>query len=425
VTGARRVVLTGIGAVTPLGNDADSTWDALVNGRSGIGELTTFDASTFPVRIAGQVRGFSLSDAPEVRPADVRDLSRAGSFAVGAALEAVRSAGLTAGPYDGADCGVAMGSSVGRVGLEELLEVGHRRDASGGRELYRHAPRDVLRRDQNVPVSAIARLTGFTGPMVGVSTACAGSGHAIGEAFRLVQEGDATVMVAGGFDSLTTWVDLLGFSMLGALTDAYNDDPQRASRPFDRDRSGFVLGEGAVAFVLEEREAALARGATVLAELSGYASTLNAYRITDSPPDGGGAIPAMAGALAEAGLTPADIDYVVAHGTSTPGNDASETVAIKEVFGPDAYRVAVSSPKSVAGHLTAAAAALNLLAAVGALRHGIVPPTINSETADPKLDLDYVPNVARPMPVRAALVNAFAFGGTNTALAVTAAGVQR
>lgn len=423
MSAGRRVVITGVGAVTPLGNDADATWDALVAGRSGIRELTTFDASTFPVRIAGQVDGFSLGDVPGVRASDVRDLSRAGSFAVGAALEAVRSAGVE-GAYDGADCGVAMGSSVGRVGLEELLDVGHRRDVSGGRDLYRHAPRDVLRRDQNVPVSAIARLTGFTGPMVGVSTACAGSGHAIGEAFRLVQEGDATVMVAGGFDSLTTWVDLLGFSMLGALTDAYNDDPQRASRPFDRDRSGFVLGEGAVAFVLEEREAALARGATVLAELTGYASTLNAYRITDSPPDGGGAIPAMAGALADAGLTPADVDYVVAHGTSTPGNDASETVAIKEVFGPDAYRLAISSPKSVAGHLTSAAAALNLLAAVGALLHGVVPPTMNSETPDPKLDLDYVPNVARRMPVRAVLVNAFAFGGTNTSLAVTAAGVR-
>jgi 3-oxoacyl-[acyl-carrier-protein] synthase II len=408
-------VLTGVGAVTPLGNDAATTWDGLVSGRSGIGELTTFDARTFPVRIAGQVKDFSLTS--DVRAAGVRHLSRAGSFGVAAALEAVRCAGIPEGTYDGADCGVAMGSSVGRVGLEELLEVGHLRRTGGG--LYRHAPRDVLRRDQNVPVAAIARLTGSTGPMIGVSTACAGSGHALGEAFRLIQDGDATLMVAGGFDSLTTWVDLLGFSMLGALTDAYNDEPVRASRPFDRDRSGFVLGEGAVAFTLEEREAALARGATVLAELAGYASTLNAYRITDSPPDGGGAIPAMAGALADAGLTPGDIDYVVAHGTSTPGNDASETVAIKEVLGPDAYRVAISSPKSAAGHLTSAAAALNLLAAVGALRNGVIPPTLNHETPDPKLDLDYVPNVARRMPVRAALVNAFAFGGTNTSLVVT------
>jgi 3-oxoacyl-[acyl-carrier-protein] synthase II len=417
--GGRRVVITGVGAVTPLGNDAAATWDSLVAGRSGIRELTTFDATTFPVRIAGQVTGFSLRAHPDLRSARIRHLSRAGAFGVAAAIEAVRSAGVTGDTHDGADCGIAMGASVGRVGLDELLEVGHLRSTSGGRVMYRHTPGDVLRRDQNVPVAAMARLTGFTGPMIGVSTACAGSGHALGEAFRLIQDGDASLMVAGGFDSLTTWVDLLGFSMLGALTDAYNEAPQRASRPFDRDRSGFVIGEGAVAFVLEERSAALARGATVLAELTGYASTLNAYRITDSPPDGGGAIPAMAGALADAGLAPADIDYVVAHGTSTPGNDASETVAIKEVFGPDACRLVVSSPKGSAGHLTSAAAALNLLAAIGALQHGVVPPTINYETADPKLDLDYVPNVARRMPVRAALINAFAFGGTNTSLVVT------
>jgi 3-oxoacyl-[acyl-carrier-protein] synthase II len=268
----------------------------------------------------------------------------------------------------------------------------------------------------------MARLSGFLGPMLGLSTACSGSGHAIGEAYRLIQDGDASLMLAGGFDSLTTWVDLLGFSMLGALTSAWNDDPERASRPFDADRSGFVIGEGAVAFVLEERSQAFARGATVLAELLGYHSTLNAYRITDSPPDGGGAISAMAGALAESGLGTDEIDYIVAHGTSTPGNDASETVAIKSVFGAEAQRLVISSPKSSAGHLTSAAAALNLLAAVGAIRDSVVPPTINLDTPDPRLDLDYVPKVARPMPVRSAMVNAFAFGGTNTSLVVGAAG---
>jgi 3-oxoacyl-[acyl-carrier-protein] synthase II len=414
-----RVVITGIGAVTPVGNDAPSTWASLVAGRSGVRRLSTFDTSTFPVRIGGQVEGYRLRDrVPGTRR--LRHLSRAGQFGVGAAVEALAAAGAGPRTYDSADCGVAMGASVGRVGLQEIVDVGRLREATGNRMMFRHPPGDVLTRDQNVPVATMARLAGCTGPMLGLSTACAGSGHAIGEAFRLIQEGDATLMLAGGFDSLTTWVDLLGFSLLGALTADYNDDPERGSRPFDADRSGFVIGEGAVVFVLEELSAARARGAPVLAELLGYCSTLNAYRITDSPPDGGGAVPAIAGALAESGRGPGDIDYVVAHGTSTPGNDASETVAIKEVFGPDAYRLVVSSPKSTAGHLTSAAAALNLLAAVGAIRHSVVPPTVNLDNPDPKLDLDYVPHVARPMPVRAALVNAFAFGGTNVSLVVGA-----
>jgi 3-oxoacyl-[acyl-carrier-protein] synthase II len=225
-------------------------------------------------------------------------------------------------------------------------------------------------------------------------------------------------MIAGGCDSLTTYLDVLGFSLLGALTTEYNDDPERASRPFDRERSGFVLGEGAVVAVLEEWNAARARGATLYAELVGYGSSLNAYRITDAPPDGSGPILAIANALKESGLRADEVDYVVAHGTSTPGNDLCETMALKEVFGPDAYRLAVSSPKSMTGHLTAATGGLNLLAAVCALRDQLVPPTINYEHPDPRLDLDYVPNRARPMPVRAALVNAFAFGGTNAALVV-------
>lgn len=253
---------------------------------------------------------------------------------------------------------------------------------------------------------------------MGVSTACSGSGHAIGEAFRAIQEGDATLMVVSGFDSLTSWMDVLGFSLLGALTDRYNDDPQAASRPFDGERSGFVLGEGGVLFVLEELESALARGARVHAEVLGYGSSLNAWRITDSPPDGSGAIESMARAIADAGVGTADIDYVVAHGTSTHGNDQSETVAIKKVFGDDAARLVISSPKSMAGHLTSAGAALNVLAAVGAIRESLVPPTINLTSPDRKLDLDYVPNTARERPVSHALINAFAFGGTNISLVV-------
>jgi 3-oxoacyl-[acyl-carrier-protein] synthase II len=251
-----------------------------------------------------------------------------------------------------------------------------------------------------------------------VSTACTASAHAIGEAMRRIQECDAKLMIAGGCDALTTWLDVLGFSLLCALSTEHADRPERASCPFDRYRSGFVLGEGAVIAVLEDWDCARERGAPILAELAGYGSTMNAYRITDAPPDGGGAIGAMAGALADAALDPAEVDYVAAHGTSTPGNDVSETLAIKRVFGEHAPALAISSPKSMTGHMTAAAAGLNLLAATLAMRDATVAPTINLEAPDPSCDLDYVPNTAVRRPVRAALVNAFAFGGTNGALAL-------
>lgn len=413
----RRVVITGMGAVTPLGNDVETTWQSLAAGRSGVGPLSTFDTEGFPVRIAGQVRDF---EPARDLPGGVRwrHLSRAGWFGVAAAEEAATSAGLGAdGPHD--ERGIAMGASVGRPDLQLLVDIGHERATTGNAQAFRRqAPSLTLQGNQNLPVGAMARLIGATGPMVGISTACSGSGHAIGEAFRIIQDGDADVMLAGGYDSLTTWLDVLGFSLLGALAEGYEGEPRRASRPFSGDRSGFVLGEGAVVFVLEDLESARRRGATVLAEVLGYASTMNAWRITDSPPDGSGAIQAMEGAIAEAGTGIDGIDYVAAHGTSTPGNDESETMAIKKVFGDSAYRLLVSSTKSMAGHLTAAAAGLNLLAAIGAIRHSLVPPTINLARADRKLDLDYVPDEARPATVRAALVNAFAFGGTNTALVV-------
>jgi 3-oxoacyl-[acyl-carrier-protein] synthase II len=235
----------------------------------------------------------------------------------------------------------------------------------------------------------------------------------------LIQDDEADMMVAGGFDALTSWCDLLGFSLLGALTTQYNDDPEHASRPFDRDRSGFVLGEGGVVVVLEERDAAEKRGAQILAELTGYGSSLNRYRMTDPPPDGGGGVLAMSSALREAGLQPADVDYVVAHATSTPAGDLSETVAIKRVFGDDASRIVVTSPKCMTGHTTCAASALNLLAGIYAMRDGVVSPTINVDNQDPECDLDCVPNQARELEVNVFLVNGFAFGGTNGALVAT------
>jgi 3-oxoacyl-[acyl-carrier-protein] synthase II len=410
-----RVVITGLGAVTPVGNDAGTTWQALVDGQSGVGPLTTFDAATFPVRIGGMVKDFDLArHVPSVR--DRRRLSRAGGFGVAATLDAIADAGLGRDDYEPREKGIAMGGSVGRPPIEELADAFHTMATTDGRTLRPQAPADVMVRGQNVPVAIMANVGGCAGPMISINTACAASSNAIGEAFRRIQDGEARLMIAGGYDALTTYLDVLGFALLGAITGDHAEEPALASRPFDRTRSGFVIGEGAIVVVLEELESATRRGARAYAELAGYGSSMNAYRITDSPPDGGGAISAMRNALDDAGIAPDEIDHVVAHGTSTPGNDASETAALKVVFGEHAYRLAISSPKSMTGHLTAAAGALNVLAAARAIRDGVVPPTINLDHPDPKLDLDYVPNVARRMPVRAALANAFAFGGSNVSL---------
>ncbi|MBF5002327.1 beta-ketoacyl-[acyl-carrier-protein] synthase family protein [Nocardia sp. BSTN01] len=414
----RRVAVTGVGAVTPLGLDSASTWEALVTGRSGIGRLETFDVTGFPVRIAGQVRGFRLTDTVPTT-IGFRHLSRAGEFGVAAAWQALADAHLEPGAYAAERCGIAMGASVGRPDLQWLLDVGHARASSGNPlALVPYPPGDAIAYSQNIATAAMSRMFGASGPMIGISTACSGSGHAIGEAYRAIQEGDAVAMLAGGYDSLTTWTDVLGFSLLGALNADANEDPETACRPFDRHRAGFVLGEGAAVLVLEDLDAAHKRGATVLAEIVGYGSTLNAWRITDSPADGNGAIQAMEAALATSPHGSEIIDYVVAHGTGTHGNDASETMAIKKVFGARAYELMISSPKSMTGHLTSAAAALNTVAAIYAMRDQVVPPTANLTTPDPKLDLDYVPLIARRAPVGGALVNAFAFGGTNTSLAL-------
>jgi len=413
------VAITGLGAVTPVGNDVRSTWASLMAGRSGVGRLTTFASDTFPVRIAGLVREFDVRDRlPDARLA--RHLSRAAGFGVAASLEALEEAGIPSGTYEPHERGMAMGVSVGRPELDELAESYTNIVGEDDRwELVHPSPSAVLTRDPNTWQTDVARLARCEGPVFSVSTACTASGHALGEACRRIQEGDARMMLAGGADSLTSWLDVLGFSLLGALNSECNDEPEKASRPFDETRSGFVLGEGAVVAVLEDWDSAVARSARIHGAIVGYGSSMNAYRMTDAPPDGGGAITCMARAMEEAELRPGDIDYVSAHGTSTPGNDASETVAIKAVLGDDAYRVAISSVKSMTGHLTCAAASLNLLAALGAMRDSVVPPTINLQHPDPKCDLDYVPNEAKQMAVRSALVNAFAFGGTNASLAVS------
>jgi 3-oxoacyl-[acyl-carrier-protein] synthase II len=412
----RRVAVTGLGAVTPVGNDAQSTWESLKAGRSGITHITTFDAETFPVQIAGMVRDFDVAErVPDRRQR--KHLSRAGGFGVAAALEALEDAGLD-GAYEPHEIGVAMAGSVGRANLQELVDMSWTIKESDGKAFPHHRPSDVLERDQNVFAATIGNLAGAEGPMFSVSTACTASSHALGEAFRRVQEGDAKVMIAGGSDALTTWFDVIGFGLLGALTKEHQDEPERASRPFDKDRSGFVLGEGAVMLILEDLESAQARGARIYGEIAGYGSSMNAYRMTDPPPDGGGVTLSMAMAIKDSGLAPEDIQYVSAHGTSTPGNDKTETLAIKQVFGDHASKLAISSVKSMTGLLTCGAGALNMLASLRAMTDGVISPTINLETPDPNCDLDYVPNVAREAQVDAVLVNAFAFGGTNGCLVV-------
>jgi 3-oxoacyl-[acyl-carrier-protein] synthase II len=416
-----RVAVTGIGAVTPVGLDAESTWNALKAGRSGIGPITTFDTTTYPVRIAGMVEGFDPErQLPD--PHRIRHLNRGAAFGVAAGAEALRTAAIPDGTYDPAECGVSLGGSVDRPELQEFSDIFYTRQTSDGHDLYRSSPSRTLTVSQNVATAELARVAGASGPMIGISTACTASSHAIGEAFRRIQDGDARMMLAGGYDALTSWVDVIGFSLLGALTQDYNDDPEHASRPFERDRTGFVLGEGAVLIVLEEIESARARGATILGEIAGYGSSLNAYRMTDPPPDGGGAVIAINNAMRDSGFAHEDVQYVVAHGTGTPVGDISETVAIKRAFGEHAYDMAVTSPKSMTGHTTCAAGALNLLAALGAIRDGVISPTTNYDNPDPELDLDFVGNEAREREVRVALTNAFAFGGTNGVLVVCAPG---
>ena len=412
-----RVVITGIGAVTPVGRDTETTWENMKAGRSGVQRIDYYDVSTFPVQIAGICSDFELSQLPDQDA--VEYLHRGERFGVAAAAEALRNAGVEPGTYGEDQVGVAIGGSVDRPELQEFSDAFAVRKASEGHELHRFPPIQTLRNSQNTATAEIAKLAGAGGPVIGVSTACTASAHSIGEAYRLIQDGDVTMMVAGGFDALTSWCDLLGFSLLGALTTEYNDDPEHASRPFDRDRSGFVLGEGGVVMILEELEAAQQRGAEILAELRGYGSSLNRYRMTDPPPDGGGAVIAIGAALREAGLEPADVDYVVAHATSTPAGDVSETVAIKRAFGDAVRDLVVTSPKCMTGHTTCAASALNLLAGIFAMRDGVVSPTINVDNQDPECDLDCVPNVARELDVGVVLVNGFAFGGTNGALLAT------
>jgi 3-oxoacyl-[acyl-carrier-protein] synthase II len=405
----RRVVVTGLGALTPVGNTTEEFWDALRNGRSGIGPITKFDTTDYPTRIAGEVRGFDplkFVDKKEARRLDPYLL-----YAVASAVMAMEDSGLDVAKVDGTRFGVLVGSGIG--GITTLLDT-HKTLIAKGPD--RVSPFFIPMLIINMASGLISMRFGARGPNSSVVTACATGNHAIGDATRIIQRGDADVMIAGGAEAIIVDLTFAGFCAMKAMS-TRNDDPTRASRPFDAERDGFVCGEGAGLMVLESLEHARRRDARTYAEVIGYGMTGDAHHMTAPDPEGDGAARAMAAALGDAGLAPAAVQYINAHGTSTPYNDKYETLAIKRVFGDHARRLAVSSTKSMTGHLLGAAGGIEAIASVLALHHGVLPPTINYEKPDPDCDLDYVPNQARKQAIEVAMSNAFGFGGTNATLA--------
>jgi 3-oxoacyl-[acyl-carrier-protein] synthase II len=409
VDGRRRVVITGVGAVTPVGNTAEEFWAALLQGTSGIGPITRFDTTGFATRIAGEVKGFE--PLKYVDKKEDRKLDPYLKFALACAAMAVEDASLDVGRLDATRFGVLVGSGIG--GITTLLDS---HDVLNAKGPDRVSPFFIPMLIINMASGLISMRFGAKGPNSSVVTACATGNHAIGDAMKIIQRGDADVMIAGGAEAIIIPLTIAGFCQMKAMS-TRNDEPTRASRPFDAGRDGFVCGEGGGLLVVEALEHALRRDARIYAELVGYGMTGDAHHMTAPDPGGDGAARAMAAALADAGAPISAVDYINAHGTSTPYNDKFETIAIKRVFGEHAKRLAVSSTKSMTGHLLGAAGGVEAIATVFAIHHGILPPTINYETPDPDCDLDYVPNLARKHDVEVALSNAFGFGGTNATLA--------
>lgn len=405
-------MVTGIGLVTPLGCGTAGNWEAVCAGRSGIGPVTRFDASPLPSRIAGEVRDFDPDRFLDRK--EQRRMDRFTQYALAASQLALEEAGLAGGPLPHAErVGVIVGTGFGGIQtLEESIPVFLERD------VRRVSPFFVPRLIPNMAASHVALRCGARGPNYVTSSACASGAHAIGDALALLRNGGQDVVLAGGTEAPLCLMGFMGFAAMRALSTAFNDQPARASRPFDADRDGFTMAEGAGMLVLESLEHAEARGCRPLVELAGYGATCDAYHLTQPAPDGIGAATCMRLALEDAGLAPADIDYVNAHGTGTELNDVVETQAIRQVFGEHAARLAVSSTKSMTGHLLGAAGAIEAAYTALALVHGMAPPTINLDRVDPACDLDYVPHVARPLAMRAALSNSFGFGGTNACLAL-------
>jgi len=405
----RRVVITGMGAISPLGSDLNTLWNNLVSGRSGVSTITAFDASELPTRIAAEVKDFNPEDYIDRK--DARRMDRFVHFAVAASKLALQDADLHIGTNaDPERTGVIIGSGIGGLGTWEeqhttLLEKGHKRVS----------PFFIPMMIANMASGYVSMLTGAKGPNTTIVTACATGSHSIGDSARIIERGDADVMICGGAEATIRMVGMTGFCALRAMS-TRNDEPERASRPFDVDRDGFVMGEGAGILVLESLDHALQRGARIYAELIGYGMSADAHHMTDPAPGGEGAVRCMRMAIRDAGLDVKDIDYINAHGTSTPVGDKSEIAAIKTVFGEHASGVLVNSTKSMTGHLLGAAGGLEAIISALVIGHGVVPPTINVDNQDPECDLDVVPNEARQAKVDIAMSNSFGFGGHNATL---------
>jgi len=402
-----RIVVTGVGAVSPLGLDVPTLWEALKTGQSGAGRITLFDAEPFETKIAAEVKGFDPAKYFEHREA--RRMDRYTQFATVAAMQAVKQANLDC-EKEGPDVGVLIGSGIGGITtlsaqMATLAEKGPRRIS----------PLLVPMMIADAAAGHVSITLGAKGMNFCATSACSSGADAVGEACEIIKRGDVQVMIAGGAEAPITPIAIAGFNAAGALS-VRNDAPQKASRPFDAQRDGFVMGEGAAVLVLESLDHALRRNANILAELAAYGATSDAFHITQPAQDGEGGAKAMQMALRKAGMTTRDIDYINAHGTSTAMNDKCETMAIKSVFGGDAHRIPVSSTKSMMGHLIGAAGAIEAIVCVLAIQNGVIPPTTNLEHADPDCDLDYVPNTARQQKVRAAMSNSFGFGGHNSVL---------
>jgi len=418
----RRVVITGVGWVTPMGADVEKVWKRILEGQSGVGYTTLFDASRFPTKISAEVRGWDVSDVGE-DPDRWKYQGRHTRFAVGASKKAAADSGVDFDRLDPTRVGVYLGSGEGGQDFDRFTQMmvagleGNSLDLAKftkkGLEILN--PITEMEQEPSMPAGHLASLFNAQGPNVNCLTACAASSQAIGEATEIIRRGEADVMLSGGTHSMIHPFGVTGFNLLTALS-RRNDEPEKASRPFDRGRDGFVLGEGSGIVILEELDRAKARGAKIYGEIIGYGSTADAFRITDAHPEGRGAISCVRTALKEAGLD--RVDYINAHGTSTQVNDRVETLAVKEVFGEEAYRIPVSSTKSMMGHLIAAAGVTELILCLLAIRDNVLPPTINYETPDPDCDLDYVPNAARPQRCDVVLSNSFGFGGQNISLVV-------
>ena len=420
----RRVVITGIGCVTPLGNSAQSTWDAMCEGKSGIGEISYFDASNFPTRFAAQVKDYDLAEYVD----DVSRFEHTGRnirFAIGAARQAIEDSGIQDGSgIEPPRLGVYLGAGEGQQDFMIFMSIVAKSQRDGELDLESFTrnglellhPQVELEQEPNMAAGHLASLFNAQGPNLNCLTACAASSQAIGEAAEIIRRGDADAMLSGGAHSMIHPFGVTGFSLLTALS-THNENPQQASRPFDKNRDGFVLGEGAGMIILEDLERAKSRGARIYGELIGFGSTADAYRITDIHPEGRGAIACIKMALKDAGLNGDDLDYINAHGTSTVVNDKVETMAIRQALGDSAAEgTPVSSTKSMMGHLIAAAGSVEAITCLLAINNGVLPPTINYETPDSDCDLDYVPNEARTAPVKRALSNSFGFGGQNISL---------